>query len=44
MWKYQNTPKDDLFFVFSKAKSVILLYMKIEKTWNIFAQQPIFFF
>jgi hypothetical protein len=35
MSKYQNIPKGKaFFFVFSKAKNIILLYMKSRKTWN----------
>jgi hypothetical protein len=31
------------FLVFSEDKNVILLYIKIEKTWNTLVQRPIFF-
>lgn len=42
--KYQNTPKKSFFFVFSKAKNIILLYIEIKKILNSLVLQPIFFF
>jgi len=41
--KYQNTPKKSFFFVFSKAKNIILLYIEIKKILNSLVLQPIFF-
>jgi len=47
-YQCENTkipPKGKLFFfVFFEDKSVILLYMEIEKTRNTLIQQPIFFY